>query len=85
MFIDITAIDGSIRAGQGRYMGRLASWGRADVKNEFMRLRIQCMGDELGRFILYHGQSVMDFLQILNARIILKINSFRRKRGRHSL
>ena len=50
-----------------------------------MRLRIQCMGDELGRFILYHGQSVMDFLQILNARIILKINSFRRKEAATAL
>lgn len=42
-----------------------------------MGLRIQCVGDELGRLVLYQSQSIVDFLQRLYARIILEINAFR--------
>lgn len=82
MFVDIAAVDDARRAAQGSQMGRLAAGSSADVEDDFVRLGIDDMGDQLGRFILDDSPAIAEAGQLVDARIAIEIDAIRRNGSR---
>ena len=66
MFVDIAAVDDARRAAQGSQMGCLAAGSSADVEDDFVRLGIDDMGDQLGRFILDDSPAIAEAGQFVD-------------------
>lgn len=75
MLMDIAAVDDTGRAAQCGQVRRLAAGSGADVEDDFVRLGIDDMGYQLGRFVLDDGPAITQACQFMDAGIAVEVDA----------